>query len=47
MRCELRMVWRMSPERRLNYYSLVVKHRGQDSADRIRRKIEDEEAKRK
>ena len=47
MRCELRMVWRMSQERRQGYYALVAKHRGQASADRIRRAIEDEEAKRR
>ena len=46
-RMELRMVWRMSRERRQGYYALVAKHRGQASADRIRRAIEDEEAKRK
>lgn len=46
-RMELRMVWRMSQERRQGYYALVAKHRGQESADRIRRAIEDEEGKRR
>jgi len=47
MRCELRMVWRMSRERREWYYALVAKHRGQASADRMRKAIENEEAKRR
>jgi len=46
MRCELRMVWRMSRERREWYYALVTEHRGEDSAGRLRKAIKGEEMKR-